>query len=445
MHVYGPGTANPSSTLPTLADGSFFFNVTQPGIYKVCEVQQPAGTPPPTWQQTFPQAGPGIVACGGAGEAPLGYEINVQVQIGGPNDTCCGGTTVTFTSIDFGNQKKEDVTCPEDPNRASKLTRTVGGGAGGGNGSAGSPINFHTLQAAYDVAKVSPITKDEVIGMFMKTDENVFLGNYSAKSMTLTQCTSAEITAKDASKPVWTLTGGPEAADHRPRLGRRHDRLVHRERWPRAQEHPLERRHRGGTAHQVRRELQQHLVQQRGEQRDRHRPPEQLEHAEERDDRPEHDRRPHRRRQHRQQRVGHDDPNNTDGVFVEGYSNTIKSNKLPKNYSNVVKVTGNTNTIEANGADENYGDAYDIAGTGNTVKDNKANKNVGVGFDLSGTGQKLTKSAPESNGGVAWRITGTPSAVVTGAVDNKANGSGIPSASKCPSFFSNAGGATCNP
>ncbi len=98
------------------------------------------------------------------------------------------------------------------------LTRTVRATA-----FAGVP-NYHTLQAAYNAAKASPNTKDEVIGMFSKTTENVVLDNYTAKSMTITQCTSAQITRQRSTG--WDAHGQQEAADHRPRLGRRHDRLV---------------------------------------------------------------------------------------------------------------------------------------------------------------------------------------------------------------------------
>src|SRR5262249_6437389 len=105
---------------------------------------------------------------------------------------------------DFGNF--QPPVCPEDTNRAPLLTRTVGTGKAGGTGAAGSPIDYPTLQAAHDATQGVPITKDEVIGMFSKTTENVLLGNYTAKSMTITQCTNAQITAANANYPVWKLT-----------------------------------------------------------------------------------------------------------------------------------------------------------------------------------------------------------------------------------------------
>src|SRR5262249_57126685 len=48
-----------------------------------------------------------------------------------------------------------------------------------------------------------------VIGLFGKWSENVTLGNQVfdvPKSLKITQCTSAQITAADSTKPVWTIT-----------------------------------------------------------------------------------------------------------------------------------------------------------------------------------------------------------------------------------------------
>ena len=174
-------TANDGGGKP----GYYKFGNLAPGSYVVCE------TPQLTWTQTYPQAGAGFVTC--THEGTIGWAITL---VAGQNDT----------DNNFGNWKTQ-VTCKEDPNRALLLTRTVDTSKPlGGGGVAGNPENFHTLQAAYDVAKVSPNTKAEVIGMYSKTTENVVLDTYSALSMTITQCESAQLTAANSSAPVWWLT-----------------------------------------------------------------------------------------------------------------------------------------------------------------------------------------------------------------------------------------------
>ena len=87
--------------------------------------------------------------------------------------------------------------CPQDP--TAKLTAVVDGNA------------FKTVQDAYDAA-----TDGAVIGIFSNTTENVVLGG--DKTLKITQCTTARITAADNSLPVWTVasTGkltiiGPDA------------------------------------------------------------------------------------------------------------------------------------------------------------------------------------------------------------------------------------------
>jgi hypothetical protein len=108
-------------------------------------------------------------------------------------------------------------TCAEDPGRAALLTRTVitGNPVGGGTGSPGSPVNYLTVQTAYNAAKTSG-NANEVIGLYSKTTENVLLDG--TKSLTITQCQSAQVSAAVSTKPVWDVTStgkltivGPDA------------------------------------------------------------------------------------------------------------------------------------------------------------------------------------------------------------------------------------------
>ena len=191
IHLYGTAVDGSAvhQTFTTAGGGNYSFTVL-PGNYTVCEALQ-AG-----WTQTFPVAGAGIVACTAAGDpasdnptpGPLGYAI-----------TLTGGEVETGN--DFGNFRP-GVTCPEDPNRAASLTRTVGQSQfNGGAGVPGNPKNYATVQEAYDAAKVS--ANAEVIGLFSQTTENLLLDG--SKSLTITQCTNARVTAAIAA-PVWDIT-----------------------------------------------------------------------------------------------------------------------------------------------------------------------------------------------------------------------------------------------
>ena len=389
--------------------------------------------PPPTCQ------GEDIVSTCPApptGGGIYGYEFTVP-ESGGPN----------LTDNDFGNHKKTPE-CPEDPNRAAMMTRTVmPGQPNGGGGVPGDPANYQTVQAAYNAAKsAANANQNEVIGLFSKTTENVTLDTWYSKSMTITQCTSAQVTAADSSKPVWDITStkklliiGPDS------VGGKVGWLIEGQGG-----HELKSiRSNGASEAGVRiltngNSVSFNNVASGGIGIDVQGNSNTLKSG----------------------TIGPNSgagvkigagktgnnvsgmtiQNNGDnGVLVEGNSNTIDSNKLSKNAPNGVKVTGGTNTISSNGSDENSGDGYNIAGSGTTLKNNKGQKNTGDGIDLSGTGQKPTGNAPQTNSGVAWRITGQPTTVVTGASSNKANGSSIPAATKCPGYFTNAGGATCNP
>lgn len=87
--------------------------------------------------------------------------------------------------------------CPEDPHAV--CTSMVGAGG------------LATVQAAYNTA-----VNDDVICLFANTTENVVLNG--AKSLTITQCTTARVTAANNSLPVWTVSStgkltiiGPDA------------------------------------------------------------------------------------------------------------------------------------------------------------------------------------------------------------------------------------------
>ena len=200
IHLFGTaanGTAV-HQTATTAGGGIYTFTVL-PGTYTVCE-QMPVAVPP--WVQTFPTAGANCITPpdpngDNPNPGPLGYAIVLTPgQIDNGND--------------FGNTKKATVTCPEDPNAV--LTRTVS------NPSSGVP-NYATLQAAYDAA-----SNGETIGMFGNTVENVTLGG--AKTLKITQCTSARITGGEQLAACLEHHEHGQADDRRARRGRWLDRVA---------------------------------------------------------------------------------------------------------------------------------------------------------------------------------------------------------------------------
>jgi hypothetical protein len=431
IHITGPGV---DITTVTGANGQYSFTVPGGQTYTVCEVLLDN-----TWTQVSPVGpGAGLAPCSGPGEAPWGYSVDLN-----QGGECCGGQNVT--GKDFVNKQASLTECPEDKPRGPLMTRTVNPNLPlGGGAVAGDPANYHTLQAAYDAAKMSPSTKNEVIGMFSKTKENVVLGYYSAKTMTITQCTSAQITANDSSQPVWRLTStkklliiGPDSVGGT--IG-----------WSiEAGTHELKSiRSNGASVAGVRINTNSNKISFNNVATSGagaigidilgnsnkltsgtigpnsgagiHIGPGKTGNSV----------------------SGATIKDNTgNGVFVEGNSNTIKSNKLYTNAPAGIRVTGNTNTIQSNQSDQNTGDGYNIAGTGNIVKDNKANKNTQDGFDLSGSGQKVTGSASNQTTN-DYRIS-APSAVSSPS-SNKSDGTSIPSTSKCTGFFTNPAVLTCN-
>jgi hypothetical protein len=444
----GGSLVSPTTTDTTAGAtlGAYSFTIPAAGTYTVCEVLQTG------WTQTAPTGAVGSAAPNppGNGETIAGCNPDGSPNAQGPNRgyTFTIASGQTFANDNFGNHSTP--VCPEDPNRAALMTRTVDTSkpAGGGSGTAGDPTNYLTLQAAYNAAKASPSTKDEVIGMFSKTTENVLLDNYTAKSMTITQCSSAQITAANSGYPAWKLTANKKLLIIGP------DSVGGTIGWDLVTGgHELKSiRSNGATVAGLRTEsgansnnISFNNVASTGIGIDLLSNSNTLKSG----------------------TIGPNSgagvhigsgntgnnvsgrtiqQNNNNGVFVEGNSNTITSNKLNTNSPAGVKVTGGSNTISSNQSDQNNGKGYDIGGSGTTFTGNSGQKNTSDAIVLSGTGQKVTSNAPQNtvSGLFAWRIVGTPATVVSSAGSNKANGSNIPTASKCANYFTNTGAATCN-
>jgi Right handed beta helix region len=422
MRVY-QGTTFIASQL-TDALGKYEFTLL-PSTYVVCEVLQPS------WTQTFPTVGGNVVSCAGLDNtvtlAPLGYQFTVT---NGSNEI----------NNDFGNYIGPLAgTCPEDP--TARLTRAVDA-AGLAHG--GTPV-YLTVQAAYNAS-----TNGDVIGIFSNTIENVVLDG--DKTLEITQCTAARVTAAVANLPVWKLTGigkltiiGPDAAGGT--IGWSLDTGGHELRAVRATGASLFGIQIGQNSFGNSVSFNSVTASPVGVQIDG---------------------------DSNIVRGGTVSGSSGDGVVIgsTGSNNTFSGANVQNNAGNGIVVNGSTNNtvkdnnrVDSNGltgilvngngniiknnqaasdkAKGNGGDGFKIVGTGNTLESNKANANVGNGFYVTGTatGTKLksnqsnTENAGDSkeNGGFEFKLD----VGATNQGGNKADTIAIPKTSvpqKCPTF-----------
>jgi uncharacterized repeat protein (TIGR01451 family) len=348
-----------------------------------------------------------------------------------------------FDQVDTPVVLPEPPVCKQDAARSKLLTRTVDTTrpVGGGDGDPGNPINYHHVEAAYDAAKVSPGTRAEVIGLFSTTTENLVLDDYTAKSMTLTQCASAQVTAANPGLPVWRLTatrklliigadsvggtfgwelvtGGHELkgirANNASVAGVRISSNSNAVSWNAIAGNAIGLDVLGksntlkGSAIGPNAGAGVHFGPAASGNT--------LSGTTIRD-------------------------NAGNGVWLEGSSNKVQSSKVLRNVPNGFLVSGAGNSILSNTIDANSGDGVYVTGTNNLFKGNKVSKNNDDGFDISGSGNRLASNASNNggsggsseNGGYEYRLT-------VGAVNlggNKADGIRIPKTSapqKCPTF-----------
>jgi hypothetical protein len=253
----------------------------------------------------------------------------------------------------------------------------------------GSLPVYTTVQAAYNAAQ-----NGDVIGMFSQTSENLTLGG--AKTLTITQCTVAKVTAQNNSQPVWNITStgaltiiGPDAVGgtvgwqlatngHTIKsvrstgaaqygilvLGNSNSVSINS-----VSGSPVGIRITGnandlrpggtlsgnsGNGVEIGSTATGNTV-----------------------------------------RIGNIQSNGGNGIQVDGSGNTVTSNgRVDNNTLNGILVNGSTNTITNNAAGSdsgkgNGGAGIKVGGGGNTLNGNKANANGGVGFDLLSAGNKL--------------------------------------------------------
>ena len=228
--------------------------------------------------------------------------------------------------------------CVEDkasvPSKTVNLAMPIGG------------TNFATIQSAYDAA-----VNGDVIGIFSNTTENLVLGG--ARTLKITQCTVARVTAADPALPVWNITSsgrllivGPDAVGGS--VGWRVGTNSHTLKSIRAE----------GSGQGV-------LV------------------------------------------VGNLNNvswnslnNNSTGMRVEGASNVLTGGSVLTNLANGVELIGNSNTLQGATIQGNGGDGIVVGGTGNIVQNNtRIDQNKGNGILVSGPSNTLTANASESGKG----------------------------------------------
>jgi hypothetical protein len=376
--------ANPLA-IPATPDGFYTFTLSA-GDYTVCEVL------PTGWTQTAPNGAVPIPAgetqadcstyTNGGTPGPRGYNFTIPV-----------GGGVVHANNDFGNF--QPGVCPQDPLRASKITRVVDAT----NTSHGPAPVYLTLQAAYNAA-VGP---NEVIGLFSPTTENVVLGG--AKTLTITQCTLAGITAAQSGVVMdITSTGkltiiGPDT--HGGTIGWRVGGGPHTLKSIRAN---------GASQFGVQVLSSSNIVNWNSLN------------------------------------------GNAVGLRVEvgSNSNTLSGSSVSSNTGDGVQIAGNNNSLTGAKIESNTGNGVFISGTGNTIKSNKANKNTLAGFktDVTATGSKFGSNASNETSQNGTKENGGPeydfaagSAPVADLFNNKADNVAIPTATKCPTLFSLGG--TC--
>ena len=360
IHLFGQPMVNNIQVGPpidltttTNAQGKYEF-VVPPGVYTVCEMQMP------DWQQTQPSAGADCTGHGGG----FGYSILLLPgQLEENND--------------FGNKKTTSISCPEDPKAV--LTRTVDP-----NGPHAGLPNYTSLQAAYDAA-----SNGDVIGIFGKFTENVILGDHDGiegdKTLKITQCTSAQFTAKDKNKPVFDITSTGNLTIVSPdsvggSVGWRVATDGHHLKSIRANDSTGPGVLILGSGNEVSwNAIVENAVgmQVEGDSNDL-------------------------RGGTIEENAGHGvwftstaannslqgatiQMNGGNGILVDGTLNTIKSNgRLNQNGLNGLAVTGVENTVQSNAAEQNALGGFIVTAAGNLLQDNKSSKNAGIGFDIGG-------------------------------------------------------------
>jgi len=226
----------------------------------------------------------------------------------------------------------------EDPNSKPSKTVNLALPIGG--------TNFGSVQSAYDAA-----VDGDIIGIFSNTTENLVLGG--SKTLKITQCTVAKVTAASPNAPVWDITSsgkltivGPDAS------GGSVGWLVETN---------------GHTLKSIRAENAGQGVLITGSSNN----------------------------------VSWNSINNNGtGMRVEGSSNVLSGGSVLSNLARGVELIGNANTLQSATIQSNGGDGILVAGTGNIVQNNtRMDYNKGNGILVTGSSNTLTGNQAETGKG----------------------------------------------
>jgi hypothetical protein len=286
-----------------------------------------------------------------------------------PTNTITATSTVTNTQTPTNTATPTATATPLPCPDHFALTRTVD------TLLAVSGTNFHTLQDAYNAAAANA---GEVIGIFSYTTENVTLGD--AKTLRITTCKHARVTAVDNSLPVFNITstgtltivslesvggtigwrlatGGHTLKSIRATGASQYGALVlgsgNSVNWNSLNGNGVGLRVEGNSNILPGGTVANNTgdgVELTGNSNNLSGATIQS--------------------------------NGGEGVLVQGTDNTVKSNKANLNTFNGVLVTGNTNHILGDQAATNSLAGFKVTGTGSNLKDNKANTNTGLEFDI---------------------------------------------------------------
>ena len=369
IHLFNTGTMALLQTKVTLAanpgpptpDGFYAFDPLPPGNYTVCEALQ-AG-----WTQTAPLAVPPPAGETLANCAPFGVANGLTLGPRGYSFTITAAAEV-FAANNFGNFLPPGD-CPEDPLRASKITRVVDQ-TGTSHGPA--PVYF-TVQDAYDAAGLT----GEVIGLFSQTTENVVLND--AKSLTITQCRNARVTAADSTLPVWTISStkslliiGPDAVGGT--VGWLFQTGNHEAKGLRAS---------GASQFGIQVMSNNNSV------------------------------------------AWNSANNNAVGVGVSGSFNSLRGGTVQGNTSDGVQISGNSNTLQGATVQSNLGVGINVSGTSNTLKNDKSNttgqggtkENGGAEYCFANNTTQDLGSNKKDNANFVGQIAGSPKRYATGCYE----------------------------
>ena len=233
-----------------------------------------------------------------------------------------------FSDNDFGNFQPGEL----PRGSASRITDHPGGRPDRQESRAGAV--YLTVQAAYSAALPNA---NEVIGLFSQTTENVVLNG--DKKLTITQCTTARVTALDPALPVWTISSskslliiGPDSVGGK--VGWLINTGGHELKGLRASGASLYGIQVVGASNKV----AWNAV------------------------------------------TGNGGDANSAGIRVQSNGNDLRGGTVSGNTGDGVQITGSTNTFQGATVESNTGNGVSISGTDNTIKSNKANKNGGAGF-----------------------------------------------------------------